>query len=167
MFVFIEELWLCAEGDRAIHNWGACSQSGGGFLCMSTSHEDQNRNLLGLYFRFHCIIIIGCDRICGSYTRVELWAEHSSLGLTLSSLSSCIIFFLIINYLLKPVSSVIFPPCRIEDVCRCFRSWRQRCPANPAVLLASSHGGDQELDCEGFPCARVASCSNQENYEAG
>ncbi|XP_031179235.1 nuclear transcription factor Y subunit gamma isoform X2 [Sander lucioperca] len=36
---------------------------------------------------------------------------------------------------------------RVEDVRRCVRSRWQRCPANPAVLLASCHGGDQEPDC--------------------
>lgn len=36
---------------------------------------------------------------------------------------------------------------RVEDVHRCVWSQWQRCPANPAFLLASSHGGDQEPDC--------------------
>lgn len=37
-------------------------------VSMSISHKIKNRSPLGLYFRFHCIIIIGCDGICGSDT---------------------------------------------------------------------------------------------------
>lgn len=56
--------------------------------------------------------------------------------------------FLLINFLFPSVSSPVFPWCsRVEDVRRCVWSWGQRCPANPAVLLASCHGGDQEPDC--------------------
>lgn len=83
---------------------------------------------------------------------------------------------------------------KVEDVNGCFWSRWQRCPANPAVLLASSHGGDQEPDrgrfssqrhayntrCplhmlnavqpffpEGFSCAGTAPGPNQENHETG
>lgn len=47
------------------------------------------------------------------------------------------------------VSHSFSPSCcsTVEDVCRCVWSRGQRCPANPAVLLASCHGGDQEPDC--------------------
>lgn len=68
-----------------IHNRRVCSQSGGGFLGMSTSHNDNNRSPLALYFRFQCILIIGCDRICGSDTREEHWAAQAWLGPTLYS----------------------------------------------------------------------------------
>lgn len=50
--------------------------------------------------------------------------------------------------------SVILPCSRVEDVCRCFRSRWERCPANPAVLLASCHGGDQEPNCGTFNVAK-------------
>lgn len=50
MLVFAEELPLCAEGDGAIHTQGVCSQSGGGFLGMSTSHKNKNRSPPGLLF---------------------------------------------------------------------------------------------------------------------
>lgn len=58
---------------------------------MSTSHKNKNRSSSGLYFRFHCIIIIGCDGICGSYTREELWAAQAWRGLTLYSVSWCLV----------------------------------------------------------------------------
>lgn len=56
--------------------------------------------------------------------------------------------FQIINLVLPPLSSPVIPWCSIvEDVRRCVWSRGQRCPADPAVLLASRHGGDQEPDC--------------------
>lgn len=79
------------RGDRAIHNQGVCSQSGGGSLGMSTSHMNKNRSLLGLYFRFHCIIIIDHDGICGSDTLEKLWAVQIWPGLTLYSVSWCLV----------------------------------------------------------------------------
>lgn len=50
-------------------------------VSMSISHKIKNRSPLGLYFRFHCIIIIGCDGICGSDTREALWAAQAWVGL--------------------------------------------------------------------------------------
>lgn len=93
MLAFAEELQLCAEGDRAIHNRGVCSQFGGGFLGMSTSHKNKNRSPLGLYFRSDSIIIIGYDGICGSDTLEEHWAAHAWLGLTRYSVSWCLVSF--------------------------------------------------------------------------
>lgn len=52
-------------------------------VSMSISHKNKNRSPLGLYFRFHCSIIIGCDGICGSDTREALWAAQAWVGLTL------------------------------------------------------------------------------------
>lgn len=52
-----------------------------------------------------------------------------------------------------PLSCSDSPCCsRLEDVHRHFRSQRQRRPADPAVLLASGHGGDQEPDCGTLTC---------------
>ncbi len=65
MLVFADELRPCAESDRAIHNQEVCSKSGGGFFGISTCHKDKNRSPSVLYFRFHCIIIIGYDETCG------------------------------------------------------------------------------------------------------
>lgn len=60
---------------------------------MSTSHKDKNSSLPGPYFRFHCIIIIGRDRICGPDTREALWAAQAWLELTLypNVLVSCVL----------------------------------------------------------------------------
>lgn len=46
-----------------------------GSWAMSKSHKNENRSLSELYFRFHCIIITGYDRICGSDTQEELWVS--------------------------------------------------------------------------------------------
>lgn len=64
------------------------------------------------------------------------------------SITSFFLCFLIINLLFPPLSSPVIPWCsRVEDVRRCVRGRGQRCPADPAVILASCHGGDQEPDC--------------------
>lgn len=62
------------------HSW-----HGGGFLSMLTSLKNKNGSQLELYFRFHCIIIIGYDWICGSDTQEELWAVPAWLRVTLCS----------------------------------------------------------------------------------
>lgn len=72
-------------------------------------------------------------------TRLESLNHH------ITSLFLC---FVKVNHVLPPLSSLVTPGrSRLEDVRR--RVWNrwQRCPANPAVLLASGHGGDQEPDC--------------------
>lgn len=60
-------------------------QYGGGFLSMLTSLRNKNRSRLEHYSRFHCIIIIGYDWICGSDTQEELWAVPAWLRVTLCS----------------------------------------------------------------------------------
>lgn len=45
--MFIEKLQQCAEGEEAIHNRGACGQTGSGVLGMSASHEVKNSNPFG------------------------------------------------------------------------------------------------------------------------
>lgn len=93
VLVFAEELLLCAEGDRTIYNCGVCSQFGGGFLSMSTSHKNKNRSPSGLYFRADSIIITGYDGICGSDTREEHWAAQAWHGVARYSVSWCLVSF--------------------------------------------------------------------------
>lgn len=68
---------------------------------------------------------------------------------------SLFLCFIIVNVVFPPLLSLVIPwYSRVKDVCRCIWSWWQRCPANPAVLLASGHGGDQKPDFGTLPPLR-------------
>lgn len=56
------------------------------------------------------------------------------------------IFYLVHIWLFAHISLIISLGSQVEDVRRFVWSRTLRCAADPAVLLASSHGGDQELD---------------------